>query len=150
MGCSSCDGLLSFNLQSSKATDTDPSLTIGNTPLIRINSLSSLTGVNILGKAEFLNPGGSIKDRVALRILTDAEQSGLLYPNTGSMVFEGSVGSTGISFALLCRAKGYGCTVVMPDDVAMEKVEVLERLGATVKRVRPGRWNRSGRRRLAS
>ena len=110
---------------------------IGNTPLMRINSLSDATGCEILGKAEFLNPAGSPKDRVALQILKDAEQEGLLYPHTGSCIFEGTVGSTGISLATLARAKGYRCSIVIPDDVAREKVELLEKLGAEIQSVRP-------------
>ncbi|WWC87737.1 uncharacterized protein L201_002629 [Kwoniella dendrophila CBS 6074] len=110
---------------------------IGNTPLIRINSLSDALGVEILGKAEYLNPGGSVKDRVALKIIEDAEAQGLLHPHTGSILFEGTVGSTGISLATVGRAKGYECCIIMPDDVAIEKVQVLEKLGATVERVRP-------------
>ncbi|EPQ28086.1 uncharacterized protein PFL1_04413 [Pseudozyma flocculosa PF-1] len=110
---------------------------IGNTPLMRINSLSDLTGCEILGKAEFLNPAGSPKDRVALQILNDAEEEGLLHPNTGSCIFEGTVGSTGISLATLARAKGYRCSIVIPDDVAREKVEVLRKLGAEIESVRP-------------
>ncbi|WVQ73692.1 hypothetical protein IAR50_003272 [Cryptococcus sp. DSM 104548] len=110
---------------------------IGNTPLMRINSLSDALGVEIMGKAEFLNPGGSVKDRVALQIIEDAEASGLLHPNTGSVLFEGTVGSTGISLATVGKAKGYECCIIMPDDVAIEKVQILEKLGATVERVRP-------------
>ncbi|KAH0588740.1 hypothetical protein H2248_004545 [Termitomyces sp. 'cryptogamus'] len=78
---------------------------IGNTPLVRINSLSDALGVEILGKAEFLNPGGSVKDRVALRMINDAERLGLLRRHTGSRIFEGTVGSTGISIATIARAK---------------------------------------------
>ncbi|KAI0688184.1 PALP-domain-containing protein [Cytidiella melzeri] len=110
---------------------------IGNTPLVRINSLSNALGVEILGKAEFLNPGGSVKDRVALRMLEDAERQGLLYPHTGSRIFEGTVGSTGISIATIARARGYEATIIMPDDVADEKVKALASLGAEVERVRP-------------
>ncbi|TFK74296.1 PALP-domain-containing protein [Pluteus cervinus] len=110
---------------------------IGNTPLIRINSLSDALGVEILGKAEFLNPGGSVKDRVALRMIEDAEHQRLLRPNTGSRIFEGTVGSTGISIATIARAKGYETTIIMPDDVAAEKVQALHALGAHVERVRP-------------
>ncbi|GAC72044.1 cysteine synthase [Moesziomyces antarcticus T-34] len=110
---------------------------IGNTPLMRINSLSDATGCEILGKAEFLNPAGSPKDRVALQILRDAEDEGLLYPHTGSCIFEGTVGSTGISLATLARAKGYRCSIVIPDDVAREKVELLTKLGAEIQSVRP-------------
>ncbi|KAJ3923706.1 tryptophan synthase beta subunit-like PLP-dependent enzyme [Lentinula edodes] len=111
---------------------------IGNTPLIRINSLSDALGVEILGKAEFLNPGGSVKDRVALRMIDDAETVGLLHPHTGSRIFEGTVGSTGISIATIARARlGYDVTIIMPDDVAEEKVKALHALGADVERVRP-------------
>ncbi|KAF8631781.1 hypothetical protein AX17_004996 [Amanita inopinata Kibby_2008] len=110
---------------------------IGNTPLLRINSLSDALGVEILGKAEYLNPGGSVKDRVALRMIEDAEKLGLLRPYTGSRIFEGTVGSTGISIATIARAKGYDATIIMPDDVADEKVKALLSLGAHVERVRP-------------
>ncbi|KAH9956958.1 PALP-domain-containing protein [Lactifluus volemus] len=110
---------------------------IGNTPLVRINSLSNALGVEILGKAEYLNPGGSVKDRVALRMIEDAESEGLLRPYTGSRIFEGTVGSTGISIATIARARGYDTTIIMPDDVALEKVKTLEALGADVERVRP-------------
>ncbi|KAI0694994.1 PALP-domain-containing protein [Cerioporus squamosus] len=110
---------------------------IGNTPLVRIQSLSNALGVEILGKAEFMNPGGSVKDRVALRMIADAEEQGLLHPHTGSRIFEGTVGSTGISIATIARAKGYEATIIMPDDVAEEKVKALLALGARVERVRP-------------
>jgi cysteine synthase A len=110
---------------------------IGNTPLVRIDSLSDALGVEILGKAEFLNPGGSVKDRVALRIIEDAERQGLLHPHTGSRIFEGTVGSTGISIATIAKARGYDTTIIMPDDVAQEKVNALQALGADVQRVRP-------------
>ncbi|KAF8895734.1 tryptophan synthase beta subunit-like PLP-dependent enzyme, partial [Gymnopilus junonius] len=110
---------------------------IGNTPLVRINSLSDALGVEILGKAEFLNIGGSVKDRVALQIIDDAERQGLIHPYTGSRIFEGTVGSTGISIATIARARGYDTTIIMPDDVAEEKVKALRALGADVERVRP-------------
>ncbi|GJE90025.1 cysteine synthase [Phanerochaete sordida] len=110
---------------------------IGNTPLVRIKSLSDALGVEILGKAEYMNPGGSVKDRVALRIVEDAERQGLLYPHTGSRIFEGTVGSTGISIATIAKARGYDATIIMPDDVAEEKVKALQALGASVERVRP-------------
>ncbi|KAF9520361.1 hypothetical protein BS47DRAFT_1287155 [Hydnum rufescens UP504] len=108
---------------------------IGRTPLLRINSLSNVLGVEILGKAEFLNPGGSVKDRVALRIIDDAEQQGLLYPNQGFTIFEGTVGSTGISIATIAKARS--ASIIMPDDVAEEKSKALEALGARVEKVRP-------------
>ncbi|XP_034677952.1 cysteine synthase 2-like isoform X2 [Vitis riparia] len=108
---------------------------IGNTPLIRINSLSEATGCEILGKAEFLNPGGSVKDRVAVKIIEEALESGQLAP--GGVVTEGSAGSTAISLATVAPAYGCKCHVVIPDDVAIEKSQILEALGATVERVRP-------------
>ncbi|QRW08536.1 cysteine synthase [Ceratobasidium sp. AG-Ba] len=110
---------------------------IGNTPLVRINSLSDALGVEILGKAEFLNPGGSVKDRVALKIIEDAEMQGLIHPYSGSRIFEGTVGSTGISIATIAKARGYDTTIIMPDDVAAEKERALLALGATVEKVRP-------------
>ncbi|KAF3453316.1 hypothetical protein FNV43_RR03756 [Rhamnella rubrinervis] len=108
---------------------------IGNTPLIRINSLSDATGCEILGKCEFLNPGGSVKDRVAVKIIEEALESGCLAP--GGVVTEGSAGSTAISLATVAPAYGCKCHVVIPDDVAIEKSQILEALGATVERVRP-------------
>ncbi|KAK6934592.1 Pyridoxal-phosphate dependent enzyme [Dillenia turbinata] len=108
---------------------------IGNTPLIRINSLSEATGCEILGKAEFLNPGGSVKDRVAVQIIEEALKSGELAP--GGIVTEGSAGSTAISLATVAPAYGCNCHVVIPDDVAIEKSQIIEALGATVERVRP-------------
>ncbi|KAB1215109.1 Cysteine synthase 2 [Morella rubra] len=108
---------------------------IGNTPLIRINSLSEATGCEILGKCEFLNPGGSVKDRVAVQIIEEALESGELVQ--GGVVTEGSAGSTAISLATVAPAYGCKCHVVIPDDVAIEKSLMLEALGATVERVRP-------------
>ncbi|KAJ7933853.1 tryptophan synthase beta subunit-like PLP-dependent enzyme [Mycena leptocephala] len=110
---------------------------IGNTPLIRIPSLSNALNVEILAKAEFLNPGGSVKDRVAVRMIDDAERQGLLYPNTGSRIFEGTSGSTGISLAMVARARGYDVTIITPDDMASEKLHALRSLGADVEQVRP-------------
>ncbi|KAL2523777.1 Pyridoxal-5'-phosphate-dependent enzyme family protein [Abeliophyllum distichum] len=99
---------------------------IGNTPLIRINSLSDATGCEILGKAEFLNPGGSVKDRVAVKIIEEALESRSLAP--GGVVTEGSAGSTAISLATVAPAYGCKCHVVIPDDVAIEKSQILEAL----------------------
>ncbi|KAI8971649.1 tryptophan synthase beta subunit-like PLP-dependent enzyme [Mycotypha africana] len=110
---------------------------IGNTPLMKIRSLSEATGCLILGKAEFLNPGGSSKDRVALNMIKTAEENGILEPHKGSTIFEGTVGSTGISIAMVARAKGYKAWIVMPDDQAKEKYQLLDKLGATVEKVRP-------------
>ena len=108
---------------------------IGGTPLLRIDSLSKLTGCDIYGKAEFLNPGGSIKDRVALGIVREALADGRLPP--GGTVFEGTAGSTGVSLAMVASALGCRCHVVMPDDAAIEKCEMLHAYGAEVERVRP-------------
>ncbi|KAJ7028507.1 PALP-domain-containing protein [Mycena alexandri] len=110
---------------------------IGNTPLVRIPSLSDALGVEILAKAEYLNPGGSVKDRVAVRMIDDAERQGLLHPRTGSRIFEGTSGSTGISLAMVARARGYDATIITPDDMAAEKLHALRSLGADVEQVRP-------------
>ncbi|KAJ1966766.1 Cysteine synthase 2 [Dimargaris xerosporica] len=110
---------------------------IGNTPMVRIPSLSEATGCDIYAKAEFLNPGGSPKDRVALTMVETAELTGQLIPYTDGCLFEGTVRSTGISLAMIARAKGYRCHIVMPDDQAQEKYALLERLNATVEKVRP-------------
>lgn len=112
--------------------------TIGNTPLFVIKSLSEATGCTILAKAEFLNgAGGSPKDRVALSIIQKAEDDGLLTPFSGDAVYEGTVGSTGISLTTICRARGYLAHICMPDDVAREKSDLLLKLGAVVDRVAP-------------
>lgn len=109
---------------------------IGNTPLIRIASLSEATGRTILAKAEFLNgAGNSPKDRVALHMIEAAEARGLLVPHRGDAIYEGTVGSTGISLAALARARGYRCHICMPDDQAREKSDLLQHLGAVVERV---------------
>ncbi len=107
--------------------------TIGNTPLIRLNTVSELTGCNIYGKAEFLNPGGSVKDRAALALILDAEEKGLLKP--GGTVVEGTAGNTGIGLVHICRAKGYQCLIVMPETQSQEKVDYLRALGADVRLV---------------
>ncbi|KAI1968954.1 Cysteine synthase 2 [Ophidiomyces ophidiicola] len=111
---------------------------IGNTPLIRIKSLSEATGCEILGKAEFLNgAGGSPKDRVALNIIQMAERQGRLTPHSGDVIYEGTVGSTGISLATLARASGYSAHICMPSDQSTEKSNLLLKLGAVVERVPP-------------
>ena len=106
---------------------------IGNTPLIRLNSFSDETGCEILGKAEFLNPGGSVKDRAALYIIQDAEAKGLLKP--GGTVVEGTAGNTGIGLAHICNAKGYKCLIVIPETQSQEKIDLLRTLGADVRTV---------------
>ena len=107
--------------------------TIGNTPLIRLNSFSDETGCEILGKAEFLNPGGSVKDRAALEIIEDAERKGLLKPS--GTVVEGTAGNTGIGLAHICNAKGYKCLIVIPNTQSQEKIDLLRTLGAEVRTV---------------
>lgn len=107
--------------------------TVGRTPLIRLAGLSAETGCEVLGKAEFLNPGGSVKDRTALYIVRDAERRGLLKP--GGTVVEGTAGNTGIGLAHLCAARGYRCIVVIPDTQSPEKMERLRTLGAEVRPV---------------
>ncbi|KAK2875404.1 hypothetical protein FQN49_001630 [Arthroderma sp. PD_2] len=111
---------------------------IGNTPLVRIRSLSEATGCEILAKAEFLNgAGGSPKDRVALGMIQEAEENGLLTPFVGDAIYEGTVGSTGISLATLARARGYLAHICMPSDQSTEKSNLLLKLGAVVDRVPP-------------
>ncbi|KAH7403192.1 tryptophan synthase beta subunit-like PLP-dependent enzyme [Cadophora sp. MPI-SDFR-AT-0126] len=111
---------------------------IGNTPLFKIKSLSEATGCTILAKAEFLNgAGGSPKDRVALNMIRMAEEEGLLEPGRGDTIYEGTVGSTGISLATLARALGYKAYICMPNDQSKEKSDLLHHLGATVERVTP-------------
>jgi cysteine synthase len=107
--------------------------TVGNTPLIRLHSFSAATGCEILGKAEFLNPGGSVKDRAALYIIQDAEKKGLLKP--GGTVVEGTAGNTGIGLAHICNAKGYKCVIIIPDTQSQEKIDLLRTLGAEVRPV---------------
>ncbi|CAH7675998.1 tryptophan synthase beta subunit-like PLP-dependent enzyme, partial [Phakopsora pachyrhizi] len=97
---------------------------------IRLKSLSSQTGCDILGKAEFQNPGGSIKDRAALWIVQDAEKKGQLKP--GGTVVEGTAGNTGIGLAHVCRSRGYRCIIYMPNTQSKEKINLLKMLGAEV------------------
>ena len=104
---------------------------VGNTPLIRLNRLSEETGCEILGKAEFMNPGGSVKDRAALWIIREHEKSGALQP--GGTVVEGTAGNTGIGLAHICNACGYPCVIYMPDNQSQEKVDILRTLGAEVR-----------------
>src|SRR5512147_1447050 len=108
--------------------------TVGNTPLIRLGKLSAETGCEILGKAEFLNPGGSVKDRAALWMIRAAEQSGALKP--GGTVVEGTAGNTGIGIAHICNVRGYSCVIYMPDNQSQEKVDLLRTLGAEVRVVK--------------
>lgn len=107
---------------------SDVTQLIGNTPLLHLKQVSEQTGCTILGKAEFLNPGGSVKDRTALGIIRAAEASGELQP--GGRIVEGTAGNTGIGLTLLANALGYQSTVVMPITQSKEKIDSLELLGA--------------------
>jgi cysteine synthase A len=107
--------------------------TIGNTPLIRLAHASAATGCEILGKAEFLNPGGSVKDRAALAIIQDAVASGRLRP--GGTIVEGTAGNTGIGLALVGNALGYRTVIVMPDTQSQEKQDFLRLVGADLRLV---------------
>src|ERR1700691_1875167 len=106
---------------------------VGHTPMIRLRALSDETGCEILGKAEFMNPGGSVKDRAARAIRLDAQRRGLLKP--GGTVVEGPAGNTGIGLAHVCNARGYRCVIVMPDNQAAEKYQIIEALGAQLRKV---------------
>src|SRR4051794_13485144 len=106
---------------------------VGNTPLIRLRRVSEETGCEILAKAEFMNPGGSVKDRAARAIVLAAEKSGELPPK--GTVVEGTAGNTGIGLAHVCNARGYRCVIVMPDNQSPEKYRLLETLGAEVHKV---------------
>ena len=103
---------------------------IGGTPLVRLRRLSELTGCEILGKAEFMNPGGSVKDRAALSIIGEAEAAGKLKP--GNTIIEGTAGNTGIGLTLVGLAKGYRTVIVIPETQSVEKIRLLEALGAKV------------------
>lgn len=123
---------------------------IGNTPLIRLNRLSELTGCEILGKAEFMNPGGSVKDRAALGIIEAAEASGELKP--GATIIEGTAGNTGIGLTVVGQARGYRTVIVIPDNQSPAKVDLLRALGAEVITVPqkpfkdPGNYNKVAQR----
>jgi cysteine synthase A len=106
---------------------------VGETPLVRLRRISEETGCEILGKAEFMNPGGSVKDRAALGIIEAAERNGRL--KAGGIVVEGTAGNTGIGLAHICNTRGYRCIIVMPETQSREKFEILETLGAEVRAV---------------
>lgn len=112
---------------------------IGNTPLVRVASLSEYTGCNVYAKLELQNPGGSAKDRVALKVIQNAIEKGLLVPHKErrDLVFEGTSGSTGISIALICNALGLQSFITLPDDTSLEKLKLLESFGAHIKKVKP-------------
>ncbi len=107
--------------------------TVGNTPLIRLRKVSEQTGCTILGKAEFLNPGGSVKDRAAKYIILDAEERGELQP--GGVVVEGTAGNTGIGLALVGNARGYRTVIVIPETQSQEKKDMLRLCGAELREV---------------
>jgi cysteine synthase A len=106
---------------------------IGKTPLVRLNRASEMTGCEILGKAEFLNPGGSVKDRAALYMILDAEQRGVLKP--GGTIVEGTAGNTGIGLALVGNARGYKTIIVIPETQSQEKKDMLRLCGAELREV---------------
>ncbi|MDE2347709.1 MAG: cysteine synthase A [Gammaproteobacteria bacterium] len=106
---------------------------IGNTPLIRLRRASDVTACTILAKAEFMNPGGSVKDRTGLYIIDDAEKRGELKP--GGTIVEGTAGNTGIGLTLVANARGYRCTIVMPETQSREKIEFLRMIGADLRLV---------------
>ena len=110
--------------------DTVPSVIdlIGNTPLIRLKKASEITGCEIYGKAEFLNPGGSVKDRAAIGIIRDAERKGLLKP--GGTIVEGTAGNTGIGLAMVASALGYRTVIVFPRTQSKEKRDAIRLMGA--------------------
>src|SRR6202008_3583904 len=106
---------------------------IGNTPLIKLIAASEATGCGIYGKAEFLNPGGSVKDRAALAIIEDAEKRGKVRP--GGVSVEGPAGNTGIGIALVANARGYRSVIVMPETQSQEKKDMLRLCGADLRLV---------------
>jgi cysteine synthase A len=115
---------------------------IGNTPLIHLKGFSKALGVDVFGKAEFLNPGGSVKDRTALGIVLDAERRGLLSP--GGTIVEGTAGNTGIGLTLVAHARGYRSIIVIPNNQSTEKIELLRALGAEVRTVPPAPFSEPG------
>ena len=119
------------------AWQEDLTKAIGNTPLIRLRRASEATGCTILGKAEFMNPGGSVKDRAGLFIITDAEQRGALKPGgtPQGVIVEGTAGNTGIGLTLVGNARGYRCIIVIPETQSQEKIDFLRMIGADVRLV---------------
>ncbi|KAG0681228.1 hypothetical protein C6P42_004312 [Pichia californica] len=133
---------LTYTIVKSKNNDTpkrkkNVADLIGNTPMVRVNSLSEYTGCEIYAKLELANPGGSAKDRVALSVVRHFEEIGELVPGRGDVLFEGTSGSTGISFAMLCNALGYTAHICLPDDTSNEKLQLLESYGAEIEKVKP-------------
>ncbi len=116
-----------------KGWQDDLAASIGHTPLIRLKRASEATGCTILGKAEFMNPGGSVKDRAGLYIITDAERRGALKP--GGTIVEGTAGNTGIGITLVGNARGYRSVIVMPETQSQEKIDFLRMIGADLRLV---------------
>ncbi|MBR0661428.1 cysteine synthase A [Neoroseomonas oryzicola] len=108
---------------------------VGNTPLIRLRRASAATGCEILGKAEFMNPGGSVKDRAGLGIILDAEKRGLLTPGKPGTIVEGTAGNTGIGITLVANARGYRAVIVIPETQSREKIDFLRMIGADLRLV---------------
>ncbi len=108
---------------------------IGNTPLIRLKRASEITGCDILGKAEFMNPGGSVKDRAGLGIIMDAEARGSLTPGQPGTIVEGTAGNTGIGITLVANARGYRSVIVVPETQSREKLDFLRMIGADLRLV---------------
>lgn len=126
------------DLNLNRATRIQDSIldTIGQTPIVRVSNLAKLYGIKceLLVKCEFLNPGGSVKDRIALRMVDDAEREGKLIPNAGYTIIEPTSGNTGIGLALVSAVRGYRCIIVMPNKMSSEKANVLRALGAEIVR----------------
>ncbi|MDB5369283.1 MAG: cysteine synthase [Roseomonas sp.] len=117
---------------------------VGNTPLIRLKRASEATGCEILGKAEFMNPGGSVKDRAAVGILEDAVERGLLTPGKPGLVVEGTAGNTGIGLALAASARGWKSVIVVPETQSREKLDYLRMIGADLRLVAPKPYSDPG------
>jgi len=115
---------------------------IGNTPLIKLKAASEITGCNIYGKAEYLNPGGSVKDRAALALIKDAEEKKLI--SKGGTIVEGTAGNTGIGLCLLGNSLGYKTIIVMNDNQTQEKKDTLRNIGADLRLVPPKPYKDDG------
>ncbi len=117
---------------------------IGNTPLIRLRRASEATGCTILGKAEFMQPGGSVKDRAGLGIIEDAERRGQLVPGEAGIVVEGTAGNTGIGLTLVANARGYKAIIVVPHTQSREKLDFLSMIGADLRLIDPAPLSSQG------
>src|SRR3990167_9075109 len=113
---------------------------VGNTPSVRLNNIGKELNCELYGKCEFLNPGGSVKDRIAVKMIEEAEKSGRIKP--GDTLIEATSGNAGIGFALACAVKGYKIIITMPKKMSREKEVVLEALGAKIYRTpTEAKWN---------